>query len=180
MVILNGNPAFGLSRRAWVHTATRNCPGWLLLTAPPNNPSQQGLAGPTRVERRAFVSESLALPGSDFSGQAPQHLVVTCGNTRLGLLQVESKMSCSLAGRALGPPQSPSCFYTERGSFGGKGVSQYVYIFDKYILARMSLLICPCMRLLKLLSSHPPNPGSRCRARRGFSSKQAEFQGFFS
>ena len=149
VVILNGNPAFGLSRRAWVHTATRNCPRWRWLIAPPNNPSQQGLAGPTRVERRVFASESLALLGLDLSGQAPQHLVVTWYNTRRGLLQVELKKCRPLAGRVLGSAQNQSCFVTQKGaSAGGTGVSQYVYIFDKCILARMALLnqvsACDC------------------------------------
>ena len=86
-----------------------------------------------------FVSESLALPGSDFSGQAPQHLVVTWYNTRRGLLQVELKKCRPLAGMALSLAQNQSCLVTQKGaSVGGKGVSQYVYIFDKYILARMS------------------------------------------
>ena len=140
-MILNGNPAFGLPLPAWFRAATRYCPRWLLLVAPPKNPSQQGLAGPTRVERRVFASESLALLGLDLSGQAPQHLVVTWYNTRLGLLQVELKKCRPLAGMVLSSAQNQSCLVTQKGaSVGGKGVSQYVYIFDKYILARMALL----------------------------------------
>ena len=142
-VTLNGNPTLGLPGGFSWRPLTSE-PAGLVFTRPSLFQLHPTLTGSGQAHKggmRKAVLQSLALRCSDSSGQVPQHLAVTCDSTRLGLLQVECKKSrcCVQDGLWVSPKVHPVSS-TERDSVGGKGVSQYVYIFDKYILARMALL----------------------------------------